>query len=97
MIEAIVSRARGSWKYQDAFGISCYIPKVTKDGRIILRCSSSKGKYSAPQLKRLALNNLPSGSLHNQRLLPGQYVVNDYGDLVLAKFAGQIWNRNNPY
>lgn len=60
----IVSRARGSWKWQDAFGLSFYEPKVLRNGKTVWVSVSSYGKFSAPQLRRLGYGEHPHGSLH---------------------------------
>ncbi len=85
-IQAIVTKPRGSWIWQDAYGISTYEPYVTKTGRVLLRSVSQSSKYSWPQLRHRA-KNLPQGSLHN--VPPTTYVVDDYGNLVAATYGSQ--------
>lgn len=63
---AIVTRPRGSWRWQDAYGISRYKAHWTRDGRLIWRCTSSHGKYSLPQLRRLGYDTSRIGGLHNK-------------------------------
>jgi hypothetical protein len=88
MIQAIVTSQKGSWRWQDAYRVSSYQPRVTRDGRVILRSQYRSGKYSWPQLRRVAFFDLPAvvGSLHNAR--PQITVVDDFGALV------GVWHNN---
>jgi len=61
----IVSRQRGSWKYQDAYGVVKYDIYVTKRGRVVYKSVRDiVRKASWPQLKRAGYAHLPVGSLH---------------------------------
>jgi hypothetical protein len=89
MIKQIVTSQMGSWRWQKAYRIAEYAPRVTCDGRVILRSISRSGKYSWPQLRRAGwISALGSnvGSLHNKR--PQIAIVDDYGNLVGAKHNG---------
>jgi hypothetical protein len=66
---AIVTRPRGTWKWQDAFGVSVCELHVTKGGRIIWRTVGHLvRKASMPQLTRWGyVASVDSNdSLHNQ-------------------------------
>lgn len=71
-VHAIVTRQRGSWKYQDAYGVSTYAPKLTKRGVWVWAAVGSHGKYSWPQLRRNGLSSLPLGSKHHRPLTPAE-------------------------
>ncbi len=65
--QAIVTRPRGSWKWQDAYAVATYEAQQTRDGRWIWRNVGRGPKRSKPQLRG---TNLPFKSLHNVELTP---------------------------
>ena len=66
-VHRIVTRARGSWKYQDAFGAVAYEPHTTRDGRRVWKAAYDVvGKISMPQLRRAGYADLEHGSLHHK-------------------------------
>lgn len=71
-VQRIVSRPRGSWKFQDAFTIATYTPHRTRDGRWVWRSIGRlRGKWSMPQLRRLGIySHLERGSLHHRPISP---------------------------
>ena len=69
----IVTRQRGSWRWQNAFAVTTYRPRQRKDGRWIWYAAQTTGKFSEPQLRRLGYDKFPSGSLHN-RLVDAELV-----------------------
>lgn len=72
-VQSIVTRQRGSWKYQDAYGLSTYAPHRTKDGRWVWKSVGSCGKYSWPQLRRMGTTTrLPLGGKHHRPLTPAE-------------------------
>lgn len=71
-VQAIVTRQRGSWKYQDAYGISTYAPKQTKTGKWVWEQVGTRGKWSAPQLRRNGLSDLPHGGKHHRPMTPAE-------------------------
>lgn len=67
-VTRITTRQKGSWKWQDRFGLSTYAAKRTRDGEIIWKCvkrNSSRCDFSinhAPSEYRFGgLNNQPLG------------------------------------
>lgn len=71
-VHAIVTRQRGSWKYQDAYGVSTYAPKLTKRGKWVWEQVGTHGKYSWPQLRRNGLVTLPLGGKHHREMTPAE-------------------------
>lgn len=69
-IRRIVSTPRGSWRWQNAYRVSTYAPRKTKDGRWIWQSvGQTIGKMSMPQIRRSAsFHRLPVGSIHNRPL-----------------------------
>ena len=65
-IGCIVARQRGSWKWQDAYGVSYYSPRPSADGRWAWRfVRTGGGKFSRPQLLRRGdYCKLHEGPLH---------------------------------
>ena len=62
----IVTRQRGSWRWQDAYSVAWYNPHNTRDGRWIWRSIGHSGKLSMPQIRRSVYRHLGVGSLHNR-------------------------------
>lgn len=71
-VTTIVTRQRGSWKWQDAYGISTYAPKRTKKGKWVWEQVGTRGKWSWPQLRRHGLACLPLGSKHHREMTPAE-------------------------
>lgn len=85
MITSIVSVAKGSWRWQDAFVVAGYRPTINKgNGQVVLRSVIHSRKYSSPQLRKAGLNAEIKfrGSLQFAR--PHITVVDDYGNLIGA-------------
>ena len=61
----IVTSAKGSWKWQDAYRISTYEARVLKNGKTCWVSINTSDKYSEPQLRRCGYSDLPHGSLHH--------------------------------
>lgn len=60
-VDVIVTRPRGSWRWQDAFAVSTYRRVKSKDGRREIWKFISRGrKMSRPQLGEL-WDQLPHG------------------------------------
>lgn len=62
---AIVTRPRGAWRWQNAYGISKYVPTRTARGDWVWRAVTSTGKYSEPQLRGMGHGGTRRGSLHS--------------------------------
>lgn len=63
----IVHRARGSWKWQEAYTVSAYRPQVLKNGKKVWRFAGNlTRKMSAPQIAQSQFAAIPHGSLHNK-------------------------------
>jgi len=62
----IVTHARGSWKYQDAFAIVTYTPRRTRSGRLVWSRAYAGPKQSEPQIRRAGMEGLPHGTAHNR-------------------------------
>lgn len=71
-ITSLVTRQRGSWKYQDAYGVSTYQPKQTKTGKWVWESVNSRGKWSMPQIKRYQINHDFVGGLHHKPMSPAE-------------------------
>lgn len=72
--KTLVTRPKGSWKYQDAFAIATYAAAVDENGHIKWGFLDRSGKFSQPQLRRLGwdvqnartpLNSLIADSLES--------------------------------
>jgi len=74
-IQRIVTVERGSWRWQDAFAISTYEPRVTRAGRVVWSLVAKTGKLSMPQVRRLGYDHLPKGSLHNRPVDDSAYAT----------------------
>ena len=68
--QRVVTRPQGSWKWQNAFGISTYVATVSRRGKIIYKSiHQSARKYSEPQLRRWLGDQMPEkGSAHNREV-----------------------------
>jgi hypothetical protein len=65
-IRRIVTRPKGSWKYQDAYAISIYRLAKGKKGQWLWKWDSYEvNKASWPQLVRMGKDKIKSGGLHN--------------------------------
>lgn len=65
----IVTAERGSWIWQDAYGVVEYIPHQTRKGVWVWKSHRRIiGKASFPQLVRAGYGDLPIGSLHHKPL-----------------------------
>ena len=65
----IVTRQKGSWRWQEAYGVVEYTRVRTVDGRSVWRSTNVLvGKASIPQLRRLGFGfwDLRRGSLHHK-------------------------------
>ena len=60
-IQTIVTRPRGTWKYQDAYAVATYAPHTTRDGRVVWQNVGRGPKRSMPQLRRYGYAGLPVG------------------------------------
>lgn len=68
---AIVARARGSWRWQNAYGVVAYQPRRLKDGRYVWTSARNiVWKLSSPQLYRTSWPQKAAQwhSLHNSPL-----------------------------
>jgi nicotinate-nucleotide pyrophosphorylase len=65
---AITTLPRGSWKYQDAFGIAHYVAVKAKAGFYYWKRVACSKKYSAPQLRRMGYDASNAGGINKQRL-----------------------------
>jgi len=54
-VTTLVTRPRGSWKWQDAFAISTYQLTVGHMGEAIYKFVGRSAKFSEPQLKRYGI------------------------------------------
>lgn len=65
-VTSLVSKQRGSWKYQDAYAVATYGIKRTKDGRLVFKSMHHSRKLSLPQYNKL-LNkaDFEIGSMHH--------------------------------
>lgn len=68
LTKRIVTSAKGSWRWQDAYRISTYEARVLKNGKTCWVSVSTTGKFSIPQLKRHGYSDLQHGSLHHKPL-----------------------------
>jgi hypothetical protein len=63
----IVTRCRGSWRWQDAYGVVLYRAVRAKSGRYVWRSHRDiVQKASEPQLRRGAYGTVPRGGIHNR-------------------------------
>jgi hypothetical protein len=63
----IVTRAKGSWKWQNAYGVVAYAPYVCKNGNIVWKpIKTLVQKASWPQLRRAGYTGIKVGSLYNR-------------------------------
>lgn len=63
----IVNRQKGTWRWQDAYGVVRYATRRTKDGRLVWTSELVLvRKASLPQLIRQGWTDVEVGSLHNQ-------------------------------
>lgn len=74
----VVTRAKGSWRWQDAFGLSYYLPAVTKTGKHIFRSVSSAGKFAHTRATQWKWKRYGCGSIHNAEI--HAIGVDDYGN-----------------
>lgn len=69
---AITTLARGSWKYQNAYGIARYRAHKTKAGHYVWKQETCSRKHSEPQLRRMGYDTTRIGGLNNVRLTPAE-------------------------
>lgn len=50
--ESIVSSCMGSWKWQNAYRVATYHPRLAKNGKVVWESVACSGKMSEPQLIR---------------------------------------------
>lgn len=74
----ITTEERGSWKYQDAFRMSTYLPSVTRDGRRILRSVNRGSKFACIKRTAHLWRQYNQGSVHNYEIK--KEFVDDYGN-----------------
>jgi len=66
-VKRIVTRPRGTWKWQDAYGVVEYRLRMTKLGRWVWTSwRTVVEKSTMSQLKRLGYDGIRLGSLHNR-------------------------------
>lgn len=82
-VKKVTTRCKGSWKYQDAFGISEYVPKLNRRGAYFWRSvryeRNKKEKFAATRATAGLFLSYGQGSLHNRPARVGG--VDDFGNL----------------
>lgn len=64
---------KGSWKWQDAYGVGRYQPRLTRDGRWIwVKVGQYIGKSSLPQIRRRCPQAETSRVGHNVEMTPAE-------------------------
>lgn len=65
--QSIVSDCMGSWKWQNAYRVVTYRPRLAKNGRVVWESVTCSGKMSKPQLIRNGWEYSDfMGSFHNR-------------------------------
>jgi len=71
--KAIITCQRGSWRWQNAYSIAYYAPRIRRchqAGRststMVWALAGASRKLSMPQIRRMGLGDLPLGGMHNQ-------------------------------
>ena len=71
--KAIITCQRGSWRWQNAYSIAYYAPRIRRcyqAGRststMVWALVGGSKKLSMPQIRRMGLGDLPLGGKHNQ-------------------------------
>lgn len=81
-LQRIVTERRGSWKWQDAYRIATYAPRLRANGAGYVWQSLYRGpKFAKTRANGARWLALRSGSLHNK---PARAVVDDFGTLVFV-------------
>ena len=69
--KAIITCQRGSWRWQNAYSIAYYAPRIRRchqAGRststMVWTLVGSTRKLSMPQIRRMGLGDLPLGGMH---------------------------------
>jgi hypothetical protein len=71
-LSTIVTRPRGSWKWQNAYAVATYAPHLTRDGRWVWKLAHRTRKMSAPQLRG---TDLPRGGRHMAPMTDDQLIA----------------------
>ena len=74
----IVARQKGSWRWQDAYGLSRHVVHTTRDGRTVLRSLGAGRKFARTLSTAHYWREYATGSVHNAEV--ARTGVDDYGD-----------------
>lgn len=78
----VVTERRGSWRWQDAYRIATYEPRLRARGAGYIWVSVYRGpKFAKTRANRDRYHDLRSGSLHHK---PARAVVDDFGTLLFV-------------
>ncbi len=81
-VQRVVTERRGSWKWQDAYRIATYTPRLRASGAGYVWVSVYRGpKFAKTLANQDRYCDLRSGSLHHR---PARAVVDNFGTLVFV-------------
>ena len=67
--ESIVTACMGSWKWQNAYRVATYRPRLAKNGKVVWESVGQSNKMSQPQLIRNGWEYSDfMGSFHNSQV-----------------------------